>query len=319
MQIGKNKTIIYGFGSAALDFRIEVADLGCDYKDKLLARNTTILGGGAVANCLIQVARVGGKPSWLGKLGDDWIGSLIKEQFCLEKVDCSNIIQDPSVCSPFNLAIYAGEKLRRVGGFLVPNSLAELSFEDILYLSSNIKKEDWVIVEVGEIPLDITLVFCQQMKKKGANLLVDIDLDPVKQCRGNSNLVKDIIRLSDFLIPNYYAMQTLYPDITPEELIKKLADEFKVVTIITVGADGVYYCQPGNSVVHQNAFEAKVVDTVGAGDAFHGGLLYGLASNWSLPRAVELGARCGAYNCQNFGAREGMPIAEELNINNIEK
>jgi sugar/nucleoside kinase (ribokinase family) len=312
-------TEVYGFGSAALDFRIEVADLGSDYKDKLLAQKTTILGGGAVANCLIQVARLGGNASWLGKLSDDWIGNKIKEQLSLEKVNCSNIIQDSSVCSPFNLAVYAGEKLRRVGGFLIPNSLAGLSHQDVYSLVSHIKKEDWVIVEIGEIPLDISLSFCQQVKKKGANLLIDIDLDPVKQCKGSITLIKEMIRLADYLIPNYYAIQTLYPDIKPEILVKKIADEFKLITIITVGADGVYYCKPGKSVVHQEALKVNIVDTVGAGDAFHGGLLFGLANNWSLPEAVKLGIRCAAYNCQSFGAREGMPTAKELKLNNIER
>ncbi|MDD5638071.1 MAG: carbohydrate kinase family protein [Atribacterota bacterium] len=311
--IGK-ENIIYGFGSATLDFRIQVPDLGYDYKDKLLAQKTDIFGGGAVANCLIQVARLGRKTSWLGKLGDDWIGHLIQEQLNLEKVDCSNIIWDESVCSPFNLAVYAGEEKRRIGGFLIPNSLAEINLEDISSLSSNIEKDNWIIVEVGEIPLDITLTFCQQVKKIGAKLLVDIDLDPIKQCNGNRDIVRKIIAQSDFLIPNYYAMSTLYPDIQPKELTKKLAWEFEVNTIITVGPDGVYYCEPGKPAAHQQAFKVKVIDTVGAGDAFHGGLLFGLAGHWSLAKSVELGARCGAYNCQKFGAREGMPTSEDLNI-----
>lgn len=306
---------IYGFGSAALDFRIIVADLGPNYRDKLLARKTNVLGGGSVANCLVQIARLGGHAFWLGKLGNDWIGNKIIEMFRQEKVNTSHIITDSTLCSPFNVAIYTENQNKRIGGFLVPNSLTELTDEEIILLASYINQNDWVIVEIGEIPLNTTLKFCREVKKRKGNLVIDVDLDPVKQCIGAVEEAEEIFSISDFLVPNFYALQTLYsPYLSADNLAKTLADEYKTTTIITVGADGVFYCQPGGLPCHHKAFETNVVDTVGAGDSFHGGLLYGLANGRSLSAAIKLGSYCAALKCQRFGAREGMPTSKELTL-----
>ena len=104
MADDSRRPVIFGFGSAALDFRIRTADLGPEYRAKLLARETALLGGGAVANALVQVSRLGGDAAFLGKLGGDWIGERIVAGLESEGVDCSATIMDPMECSPFNVA-----------------------------------------------------------------------------------------------------------------------------------------------------------------------------------------------------------------------
>ena len=45
----------------------------------------------------------------------------------------------------------------------------------------------------------------------------------------------------------------------------------------------------------------QVVDPTGCGDAFRGGLLYGLERGWPLARCVELGNRMGALKIAQAG------------------
>jgi sugar/nucleoside kinase (ribokinase family) len=309
------KRRILGFGTAALDFRIQTAEMGLNYRDKLLAQNVDVFGGGAIANCLTQVARLGGKAYWLGKLGNDWIGDRIIMQLEQEGIDCSFVIRDGSFCSPFNVAIYAGEQKRRVGGFLLPNSLAELSNRDIEMLISNIESGDWMICEIGEIPLETTLMVCQTAKDRSINLVIDIDLDPILQCGGDRELILKILRFADLIVPNQVAVKSLYPGLTPKMLAERMALEIGTTTVVTAGADGVYCCEPNERCLHIEALEVDVVDSVGAGDAFHGGFLFGLSVNWSLEEAIQLGIRCASLNCMSFGARSGMPKAEDLSFN----
>jgi len=305
---------IFGFGTAAVDFRIFTAEMGLDYKDKLLAQRISVFGGGATANCLVQVARLGGKTAWLGKLGNDWIGRKIIEQLELEGVDCSGIVQTPDQCSPFNVAIYAGERGRRIGGFLLPNSLSALTDSDIALLCKPLRTEDWMIVELGEIPLEDTLNFCRLSKAAGAKLMIDVDLDPIRQCNGSPQLVTALFGLADILVPNRTTVESIYTGMSSGALAEKMAKTHGVMTVVTAGEDGVYFCKPESSPKHQKAYAINVVDTVGAGDAFHGGLLYALAQGWPIEKAVDLGARCGAENCKSFGARNGMPTNSDLEI-----
>ena len=300
---------IFGFGTAAIDFRLKTADLGIDYRDKLLAQSVEVFGGGATANCLTQVARLGGNAFWLGKLGKDWIGDTILDQLDKERIDCSLVSRDGSLCSPFNVAVYAGEERRRIGGFLLPNSLSEITQDDIERFTSNIASGDWVLCEIGEIPLKTALMFCRSVKDREATLMIDVDLDPVVQCGGKRDLIFAILSYADILVPNRSAILSLYPNSEPSRLAGRMASDFRAVTVVTAGEEGVYYCEPDRTGSHRNAMQADVVDTVGAGDAFHGGLLYGLSAGRSLEGAIDLGIRCATLNCMSFGARTGMPKA----------
>jgi sugar/nucleoside kinase (ribokinase family) len=288
--------------------------MGIDYKDKLLAKRISVFGGGATANCLVQAARLGGKAAWLGKLGNDWIGRKIIEQLEQEGVDCSGVVQTPDQCSPFNVAVYAGEQERRIGGFLLPNSLSAISDSDMESFCRHPREGDWMLVEVGEIPFEDILKFCRLSKAVGVKLMIDIDLDPLRQCNGSTKLIDTLFDLADILVPNRAAVESIYSDMPSGALAEEMAKTHGVMTIVTAGEDGVYFCTPESSSIHQKPYSVDVVDTVGAGDAFHGGVLYALAEGWPIERAVDLGARCGAENCKAFGARTGMPTQSDLGI-----
>jgi sugar/nucleoside kinase (ribokinase family) len=55
----------------------------------------------------------------------------------------------------------------------------------------------------------------------------------------------------------------------------------------------------------------KVVDTVGAGDSFDAGFLYGYLNGWDLSRSLRLGCACGALSTQKAGGTAGQPTLAE--------
>ena len=55
----------------------------------------------------------------------------------------------------------------------------------------------------------------------------------------------------------------------------------------------------------------KVKDTVGAGDTFDAGFLYGYLNHWELERLLRLAAVCGALSTQSAGGTNGQPTLEE--------
>jgi sugar/nucleoside kinase (ribokinase family) len=303
---------ILGFGTATLDYRIRTADLGEGYTEKLLAQEVEVLGGGAVANCLVQVSRLGGSAVWLGKLGKDRTAEVIVAQLQHEGVDCSRALFDPTLGSPFNLAVYAGRRRRRVGGYLIPGSLACLSEADVSALAANVRSDDWVVVEIGEIPLDSIARFCREAKDRGARLAVDVDLDPLLQCGADSRVVTEIFRHQDLIMANQQALQSMYDLPTARALTSRLGQVFRAMTVVSAGAEGCYYSEIGGVAEHLPALYVKVVDPVGAGDAFHGGLLYALAEGQDFSRSLEIARRSAALNCTVFGAREGMPNRDAL-------
>ena len=303
---------IFGLGTAAVDFRIVTPEMGEGYTQKLIARKTEAFGGGAAANCLTQAARLGGKTYYLGRLGDDPIGKEIVRLLEGEGISCECVIKDAKAHSPFNIAVYAGEKKRRVGGYLLPNSLAAIDGKDIDFFISHIETGDWVIAEIGEVPLDSVADFLLKAKKKGAKTVLDVDLDPIVQLGADTVKAYEMFDLADVLIPNMEALEHLYKQNNPEKLAREISWETGAAAVITCGSGGAYVCEPGKEAVHFEAKRIEPVDTVGAGDAFHGGFMYAMSAGKSIYEAVALATECAARNCMKFGAREGMPRKEEL-------
>ncbi|HWR22717.1 MAG TPA: carbohydrate kinase family protein [Feifaniaceae bacterium] len=303
---------VFGFGTATLDFRIQTADFGPGYKEKLLARKTICMGGGSAANALTQVARLGCKSIYLGKLGNDILGERIIASLETEGIDCGKIIRSNEHCSPFNLAAYAGEEMRRSCGFLIPNSLVTLTGGELAFLAGALTRGSIAMVEVGEIPLKLVADFCALAKRNHAKIVVDLDLDPARQCVGTKEEFERICSLADILMPNAAAMTTLYPERTDIEIAVNMHEEFKKPVIMSAGGNGAYYIDDAGALRHKPAYRVEVADTVGAGDAFHGGVAYALSRGADMEEAVTVGNLCGAHNCRVFGTRGGMPTWEEL-------
>ena len=77
-----------------------------------------------------------------------------------------------------------------------------------------------------------------------------------------------------------------------------------------LGADGALLCQ-GDAVLRARALPVRVVDTVGAGDAFNAGFLYGRLNQWPLEKCLQLGCACGSLSTQREGGTDGQPSLEE--------
>jgi sulfofructose kinase len=80
---------------------------------------------------------------------------------------------------------------------------------------------------------------------------------------------------------------------------------------VTCGGEGVYWLDDGQ-VRHLPAFEVEVVDTLAAGDVFHGALALALAERRPIEAALPFAAAAAAIKCTRFGGRDGIPNRAEV-------
>lgn len=94
---------------------------------------------------------------------------------------------------------------------------------------------------------------------------------------------------------------------------KALADQGAAEIVIKDGADGATYLHGSGPPLHQPAFSlGRIVDPIGAGDAFNAGFLAARAEGCSTEQCLETGTALGAMVCLTPGDWESLPDPEEL-------
>jgi len=78
------------------------------------------------------------------------------------------------------------------------------------------------------------------------------------------------------------------------------------------GADGALGVR-GDQKISVPSLPVTVVDTIGAGDSFDAGFIYGYLNGWDLPNTLRLACACGALSTQAAGGTASQPtLAEAL-------
>ncbi len=99
--------------------------------------------------------------------------------------------------------------------------------------------------------------------------------------------VKRICARADIIKASSDDLAVLYPDIAPEHAATHLQQQSgAALVVITAGADGALAYTDQTSIAVAAYTPAAVVDTIGAGDTFLGGLLYGLGRHRIASRAA---------------------------------
>ena len=89
--------------------------------------------------------------------------------------------------------------------------------------------------------------------------------------------------------------------------LAKMGPRWAGVTLGEYGAIGVV----GHQIIRQPAFNVNAVDTVGAGDAFHGAIAYAALRGWELPEAIRFAAAVGAMSCTALSPRAPLPTLRQ--------
>ncbi len=88
----------------------------------------------------------------------------------------------------------------------------------------------------------------------------------------------------------------------------KMGPRWAGVTLGEYGAIGV----AGDQMIRQPAFNVNAVDTVGAGDAFHGSMAFAALRGWAFPKAMRFAAAVGAMSCTALSPRAPLPTLRQV-------
>ena len=292
---------------------IFVADISFS-GDKIPSTGETILGdsynigsGGKGCNQAIAISRLGGKVSFISKIGKDNYGDLAIKTLEENKINSSTVIQS----SDFQTGV-AGIMLDKKTGKnainVITGAPSTLTISEVDKYINTIKKSKLFLTQL-EVPKDVIL-HCLKIAKKN-NVITILNPAPANK------ISNEFFNHIDYFTPNeteaefYTGIKISNENEAKEASIKLLKLGLKKV-IITLGEKGLFYSD-GKEDIYVKALSLKnVLDTTGAGDAFNGGLAFALSKNKSIKESLILANKVAGLSTTKLGAGVSMPFFENL-------
>ncbi len=281
---------VLGVGIACEDlfFRAPRAAWGSNTRIEQLYRQ----GGGKAATAVVAAARLGARCRLVTRLADDEAGERIASELRAYGIDLDGTMVTRGGRSPQSLVhvdVDSGERT-------------------IFHYAANVKPDqpDWeaALADVSVIIVDDyypDLAERALMECRRRRLPSVVDITPRAH---NLNLVA----LADHLIaPAHYLREHEIEDWV--DGLHRIRELGVSVAVITRGAAGCVYMDDRETGV-QPALSVEVVDTTGAGDAFHGAYASALAVGWPLKERLRLASVVAGLNCTAQGGRGGLPDAD---------
>lgn len=103
-----------------------------------------------------------------------------------------------------------------------------------------------------------------------------------------------------------------YAGMDPEEILKRMQEETDGLTIITRGGNEMLYGRRGEAIRRMKPFEVTVRSTLGAGDTFKAGCVYGLLQGMNDEELVRFASACSAIAISRFPLPLHPPRPEEV-------
>ena len=265
---------------------------------KSFATSYQILGGGNAATAAVAISRAGGQAVFWGSLGDDLNGDIILSELEEFGVDVKHVNRLNGLNSP-------------VSSVLVDNTGERL----ITNFTNHklIKKADWLpLGKLGEYDAILADLRWQEGAIKalrrahelGIPGVLDADLTP-------EGMNEEVIKNATHVLFSEPALNEFTQSKSMVESLYRVAEINRGWVGVTEGSSGTRWLDNGK-LKHVPAFKVKTVDTLGAGDVFHGIFALSIAEGHMEDSALIRASAAAALHCSKLGGRKTIPFRKEI-------
>jgi sulfofructose kinase len=269
---------------------------------KTQASDFRAVAGGNAANAAVAIAHLGARASFTGPLGGpagtDTVGDTLLKLIAEEGIDVTNCPRVDGVPSPISAISIDGRGERAIANFR-DERLAQTRPADPDALVAN---ADAVIAD-NRFPAYVRDV-CIAARKRGLPVVLDAD-EPRP----------DSIELLSIVSHVVFSAEGLRATAGTDHLGRALVDISKQTTsfvAVTDGANDVLWLDDDGDLRQIPAYKVNVVDTLGAGDTFHGAFTLMLAELMSVRPAMRFAAATAALKCTRYGGILGAPTRADV-------
>jgi len=273
-------------------------------KEKLVDDYIVEMGGsGSIFVC--QAAKLGLRSAIIGKVGRDEFGDMILKTIEQSGASAQFIRRDRSEKTGVTFMLNKGHDraMMTYSGTIdavIPKDIptAALRSTRHFHLSS------FFLMKKIQTHLD---KFVKKAKSFGATISMDTNWDPDEKW---DHGIWKILPHVDIFMPNENELMNIARERRIEDAVGKIRKLVKVVVVKKgpAGADAYVLGKKFSA----SALKVKVADTVGAGDSFNAGFLYGFLKGGAISECLRIGCVCGSLNTRKPGGTKGQPGLKEM-------
>jgi sulfofructose kinase len=264
---------------------------------KAVVEEFVVTGGGCAANAAIVIARLGGQARFSGPLGDDPMSDRIVAGMAREGVDVAHVARTAGgIASLSGIFIDAtGERLlatRREHGLKAARARDP---ETLL--------RDVTVVLADNHFTDFALPICRAARGRGLPVVLDVDRAAATD--------DPLLALATHPIFSAEALRATSGTGELAAALARIAQSRTGFVAVTDGANGTFW-RDGDALRHAPAFTIDAVDTLAAGDVFHGAFALALAEACDAPECLRFASAAAALKCMRFGGIAGAPQRSDV-------
>lgn len=251
------------------------------------------------------VARLGLKVAFIGKVGDDYFGHYILNAMQDYGMDVSGVVITSKIKTGLSV-ILNNESDRAILTFL--GTISELRFEEInteiIKNARHLHLGSYFMLD--KLRPDIYKLF-KIAKQTGLSTSLDTNFDPLQKWGKG---LKKTLKNTDMFFPNERELKSIVGTNELDYAIQELSSEVSYLAV-KLGPKGAVATFNGEKEFAP-ALNLKVVDTIGAGDSFDAGFVFGYLNGWNLNKCLRAACICGSLSTRSIGGTNSQPTLKEL-------
>jgi sulfofructose kinase len=256
--------------------------------------------GGNALNAAIGIVRLGGRASVCGPMGDsrETSSKYIFEKLGHEGIETQHLIHMPGLVTPISNIMIDPSGERTIVTFRDPELWkVRLPDPDTLL-------EDCAAILTENRCAEFCTELCAEAVRRGIPVIVDGDR--------TMSMREGLLAASTHLIFSSEALQATAGIADDGEALKKIAKLTPSFVAGTQGAQGTLWLDENQNLQRTPAFPVHTVDTLGAGDVFHGAFALAVTENQELRQALRFASAAAALKCTRFGGALAAPQRTEV-------
>ena len=265
---------------------------------KSFATNYQTVGGGNAATAAVAISRAGGQAVFWGSLGDDLNGDIILSELEGFGVDVEDVSRLNGLNSSVSTVLIDNKGERLITNYTDRQLLKNADWLPL----GKLENSDAVLADLRWKEGAIKAL--RRARELGIPGVLDADLTP-------EGMNEEVIKNATHVLFSDPALNEFTQGKSIVEALHCVAEINRGWVGVTEGSSGTRWLDNGK-LKHIPAFKVKTVDTLGAGDVFHGVFALSLAEGHLENNALIRASAAAALHCSKSGGRKTIPLRKEI-------